>query len=397
MQEKPIKKLLTFFILYIAQTIPMSFFSTVVPVIMREQKFSLISISMLQLIKLPWVIKFLWSPFVDRYTTSVKDYKRWIFTSEIIYAVLILSIAFFDYQSDFITIIGLLICAFVASATQDIATDALAVLSFSKKDKSLVNSMQSMGSFAGTMIGGGLLLMVFKSFGWDSLLPLLAIFVVIALIPLYFYRGDDVKITTTPQQRAGFSDMFTFFKGERAKRQVGFLFLYYAGIIGILAMVKPWLVDLGYDMKEIGVMSGVFGTLVGFLCSFGSGFVIRRVSRYASRVIFAGFILLVTLYFVFISFVEPTTIMLYCGVFLLWGAYGGATVVVYTSAMDIVRPGREGTDFTVQTVVTHISGIVMAIAAGHLGHWLDYSGIFIFEALIAFISLIYVIFVMKEK
>ena len=157
-QKNKIFNLGTFFCLYIAQTIPMSFFSTVIPVMMRQENFSLSAIGLLQLIKLPWILKFLWSPMVDRHARTTGDYKRWIFSSELIYAVLIFAVAFLDFKTDFYTIIALIIVSFVASATQDIATDALAVLSFSRKDKSLVNSMQSMGSFGGSMIGGGVLL-----------------------------------------------------------------------------------------------------------------------------------------------------------------------------------------------------------------------------------------------
>ncbi|MBP8011770.1 MAG: MFS transporter, partial [Parabacteroides sp.] len=64
-------KLVTFFCLYIAQSIPMSFFSTVIPVMMRQENFSLASIGLLQLIKLPWILKFLWSPLVDRNCVTV--------------------------------------------------------------------------------------------------------------------------------------------------------------------------------------------------------------------------------------------------------------------------------------------------------------------------------------
>ena len=164
-------KLVTFLCLYIAQSIPMSFFSTVIPVMMRQENFSLSAIGLLQLIKLPWIIKFFWSPLVDRNCMTVSHYKRWIFSSELIYAVLIFSVAFLDFKENFSTILILVIISFVASATQDIATDALAVLSFSRKDKSLINSMQSMKSFAGAMIGGGVLLLLFKQIGWNSLLP----------------------------------------------------------------------------------------------------------------------------------------------------------------------------------------------------------------------------------
>lgn len=65
--------------------------------------------------------------------------------------------------------------------------------------------------------------------------------------------------------------MIYFFARRSIWKQIGFLFLYYSGLIGTLAMLKPWLVDLGYDMKEIGVMSGVAGTFVGFLSRLPEG------------------------------------------------------------------------------------------------------------------------------
>lgn len=180
-QKDKTYNLATFFCLYIAQTIPMSFFSTVIPVMMRQENFSLSAIGLLQLIKLPWILKFLWSPLVDRHAVTTGDYKRWIFSSELIYAGLIFAVAFLDFHTDFYTIVALIIVSFVASATQDIATDALAVLAFNRKDKSLANSMQSMGSFGGSMIGGGVLLLLFKQIGWNGLLPCVALFVIAAL------------------------------------------------------------------------------------------------------------------------------------------------------------------------------------------------------------------------
>ena len=64
MSDKNWPKFPVLFSLYIAQSIPMSFFSTVVPIIMRQENFSLSSIGMLQLVKLPWLLKFLWAPIV---------------------------------------------------------------------------------------------------------------------------------------------------------------------------------------------------------------------------------------------------------------------------------------------------------------------------------------------
>ena len=142
----------TFFSLYIAQAVPMSFFSTALQVMMRQQAFSLTTISLLQLIKLPWILKFLWSPIVDRQCMTVKDYKRWIVSSEIVYAVLILGAGILRLETNIQLIIILVFLSLIASATQDIATDALAILSTRKEQKSFVNGMQSMGSFGGSLL-----------------------------------------------------------------------------------------------------------------------------------------------------------------------------------------------------------------------------------------------------
>lgn len=395
MNSRNIKKLVTFFCLYIAQAIPMSFFSTAIPVMMRQENFSLTSIGMLQLIKLPWVLKFLWSPYIDRTSTSLNDYKRWIFSSELVYAVLILSVSFLDFQTNFLTILTLIIISFIASATQDIATDALAVLSFNRRDKSLANSMQSMGSFGGTLIGSGVLLLLLKQLGWNNLLPYVALFVIIAIVPLYFYKGEDINPKEI-RQRAKLSDIIYFFTQRNIGKQIIFLILYYSGLIGTLAMLKPYLVDLGYGMKEIGVMVGVIGTFTGFLGSFAGGFIVRKLGRYYSRILFAVCIVLSACYFYSLSYTVPTTAMLHAGVFLLWGSYGLATIVVYTTAMDCVRPGREGTDFTIQTVLTHLSSMMIAIASGKLADHFGYSNLFLAEIGLACVSLIYILSVFKK-
>ncbi|WP_085535838.1 MFS transporter [Massilibacteroides vaginae] len=396
LNKRKVVDLGTFLSLYIAQSIPMSFFSTVLPVIMRQENFSLASIGLLQLIKLPWIFKFLWSPFVDRNCVTTNHFKRWIFSSELIYAGLIFAVSFLDFKLDFYLILMLIILSFIASATQDIATDALAVLSFNKRDKSLVNSMQSMGSFLGSMLGSGLLLLLFRQFGWNNLLPCLALFVFVALLPLFLNKKLEIQAPETTV-RAKKADFIYFFNQKGIWRQVGFLFLFYSGLIGTLAMLKPYMVDQGYDMQEIGLMYGIVGTSVGAIASFAGGFIMRRIGRHASRVLFAAVIFITAVFFTLITFLNPSSTVLYAGIFLIWGSYGMATIVVYTTAMDCVRPGREGTDFTIQTVVTHLSSMCIAILSGKLADLWGYQGLFCFQATMALTSLIYVLTVFKGE
>ncbi len=384
--------LLTFFTLYIAQSIPMSFFATVIPVMMRQEEFALSTIGYLQLIKLPWIIKFLWAPIVDRHSKTVRDYKRWIISSEFVYAAFIILIACLNLHTNFQLVVVLIILSLVTSATQDIATDALAIRTTPHKGKALLNSMQSMGSFAGTLVGSGVLLVIYKQFGWDILLLCLALFVMIAVVPLWRNKKIQLLDEDQPSPRARFHDFVLFFGQKGIWRQIIFLILYYSGLIGLLAMLRPYLVDLGYSMQDIGVMSGIVGTGFAFLSSFLAGRFLRKIGRSIARILFACFILLSTLYFLTFIGKVPSTTDIYIGIFLLWGGYGFGTIEVYTTAMDLVRPGREGTDFTIQIVLTHLSGIVVAILSGHVAQRWGYDALFVMASGLAALSLCYVLF-----
>lgn len=53
--------------LYIAQAIPVYLVAAAMPAIFRAQGISLVSIGSMALLMLPWVLKFLWAPVVDRF------------------------------------------------------------------------------------------------------------------------------------------------------------------------------------------------------------------------------------------------------------------------------------------------------------------------------------------
>lgn len=395
MKEKTWYKFPVLFSLYIAQSIPMSFFSTVVPVIMRQQNYSLESIGLLQLIKLPWILKFLWAPFIDRRASSTGKLKQWIIGSELFYAVIILSIGFFDLETDFKLIITFMVFAFLASATQDIATDAYAIFILKPAERSLGNSMQSAGSFAGTIFGTGILLIAYYYFGWSSLLMLLAAFVLFALIPVILYR-QKADIDPEAKSTVRFRDLAGFFRLPRIGKRILILVFYYSGIVGILAMLKPYMVDLGYSVKEIGIYSGVIGTSVAVAAAMLAGFIIRKIGRRKSAMAFVLTGMLAAAYFLVLSLHLPSTFEILAGICLLWGAYGLSTVLIYTTSMDIVRPGREGTDFTLQIVITHLSSLIIVILSGRTGDLLGYTGLFGIELILCLFASIIVYYTFSK-
>lgn len=374
----------------------MSFFSTVIPVIMRQEKYSLEAIGLLQLVKLPWIFKFLWAPLIDNISRSAKQIRSTIIISEIFYAIVILSIGLFDLQTDFKLIIVLMIVAFVASATQDIAVDIFAIHILKPEERSFGNSMQSAGSFTGTIFGTGVLLIAYYYFGWTNLLILLAVFVVFALLPVLVYRRP-LAVETDTKTRITFAEIYRFFSGTGKHKRVLILVFYYSGIIGILTMLKPFLVDLGYNAKQIGFMSGIFGTSVAALSALAGGFIIKKAGRRLSMYIFLIISLLAASWFWIMSFSVPQVVPIYIGIALLWGSYGFSTVAIYTTSMDIVRKGCEGTDFTIQIVITHLSSLIIAVMSGKIGDLAGYTGLFGIEIILCLIALTILFYALPKK
>lgn len=388
MMKIELSKYGTLLSLYLAQSIPMTFFASVLPVIMRLEHFSLTSIGLLQLIKLPWLLKFLWAPVVDTASGNLHKYKKWIFSSEIFYAVIILSVAFFDIKTDFNTIVILLLLAFTASATQDIATDAFSYLILEKKQRSFGSSVQTIGNFSGTLIGSGVLLIIYHYLGWRYLIFSLAIFVLLALIPLLFYKTGK-QTEKQEKRKINPADIYTFFKQKDVGKQILLLIVFYWGIIGILTMQKPWLVDLGYSIKDIGLYAGVYGPATGVIFALLTGFIIRKTGLKKSLILIFFLNTIISLYFWYLSKNTPVYWQIQLGISGIWAVYSMGSVFIYTLIMNNIRENKAGTDFTLQIVITHIGSMIIAIGSGKLAHQTGYNGLFFTEFIINLAGLVF--------
>ncbi len=390
MNSDRLGKLMTLLSLYVAQSIPMSFFTTVVPVIMRQQHYSLEAIGLMQLVKLPWIIKFLWAPYVDRTGSSTRGYRKWIFYSEGFYALSIASVALVRPEEHFVAVIVLMVLAITASATQDIATDAWAILTLKREERSLGNSMQSTGSFIGALMGSGVLLVIYHHMGWSLLLLALAFFVLLALLPLTVYRPLAEKKRRSRSRSVSFRDIGSFFKQKGIWLHIMFLFVFQSGLTGIMTMLKPYMIDMGYSAGDIGLAAGIFGTATAALFALATGVVMRRLRRESAAMLFAFFNLLPIIAFLFLHPYGGKPSFIYPMIALLWAAYASGMVLLFTVAMDNVRHCREGTDFTIQIVMVHIGNLLMAVLSGQIAGLFSYSGLFGFELIAGIITLVVV-------
>lgn len=374
--------------LYFTQLLPFSFFSMGLPVIMRQQGYSLEQIGYLHLIGIPYILNFLWSPLIDRFSPGRSHYRSWIFILTPLYALTVLSSMFFSFDGNLTPLILLLTLAIFFIATQDIAVDALSVRFFPPSQRGMANGIQAAGGRFGYLVGGGIFLMTYRYIGWQGTIILMCSLLLVSVIPLIFTKEPLVNV----EKKANYGNLVSYFKNRRWVWTVLLLTLSAVPISVITHKFRPLLVDRGMDEFDIGIISGIIGMAAGVLGALTGGFLMKQLKRRTGFLLVLGFktvvcaLLLIPAYSVELSFMQ-------LAIFVAIGGFASAmgTATIMTIFMDQVRKGSEGTDFTLQNSLSFVVTALLSPIAGRIADKIDYSGLFLIALsmgiLIFFLSL----------
>jgi MFS family permease len=132
--------------LYVSQGLPFGFFTQALPVLLRKHGLSLAEIGLSSLLAVPWALKFVWAPLVDRY--SVRRFGRrrsWIVPMQVMTIAVLLLTALHPPTTSFRWVLAAVLVVNLLSATQDIATDGLAVDMLEPHERGLANGIQVAG------------------------------------------------------------------------------------------------------------------------------------------------------------------------------------------------------------------------------------------------------------
>lgn len=259
--------------LYLAQSIPMYAFSLAVPAILRKHEVPLSFLGLLGFLLLPWVLKFLWAPLIDRFWfASLGRRRSWLLPSQLILIGGLVALSFLDLAVDYWLVFWIGLVVAIGSATQDAAADGFAVDHLKEKDRALGSAIQGASVGAGVLLGGTGTLVLYDLMGWQWAMSVMAGVTCLVALPVWLLperQGDAVR-----QQVP--ASLFRFFRkpGIASVLALAFVFRLSEGLFK--AMEIPFLVDLGFSMSTVGLLSGASGATIGIAGSFLSALAIRR-------------------------------------------------------------------------------------------------------------------------
>lgn len=245
--------------LYFSQGLPFGFFTQALPTWLAQQGASPQKVGLSTLLALPWATKLLWSPLIDRYQHGPwGPRKTWIVGLQAGAVLLLLALAGLDP-----TLLGPLLAAVLLTnllaATQDIATDALAVDLLEPHERGVGNGIQAGAYRVGMVLGGGGLLMGFATLRWAGTMAVMAAALALATLPLLRYR-EPPALPHAGGARAALRPLLRRWLATPALRGwLGLLVLGKAGESAGSTMIKPFLVQRGLGLAEIGWLMGTLG------------------------------------------------------------------------------------------------------------------------------------------
>ena len=371
-------------LLYVAQALPLGFFVVALPAILRDRGVGLEKLGILGALALPFLLKFMWAPLVDRYGAESGHYRSWLLPLQALAVATVAAIAMLDpgEHLGWLVVLGALFM-FLA-ATQDVATDGLAVRLLRHQERGLGNALQVGGYYLGQVLGGGMVLVLVDRLGWTVAVATMAAILALPL-PLVAALREPAAADRAARTMVGLGTLVRFCRRDGMKAWMALLLTWRLGETMVQWMVNPMLVDRGFSLERIGLLLGVTGSLGALVGAAGAGWAIRALGRQKTLVT-TGIILVAAL----AAHVVPAlglgglavvqTIISCGGV-----ASGAATAALYTAAMDASAYDSAGTDFTLQQSMAATGPLLAASVSGFSAAAFGYAGHFTLAALVQLI------------
>lgn len=362
------------------------------------------------LLYLPWVIKPLWSPFVD----IIKTKRWWIMAMQIVMSVAFALLAFSlphpsaetiaaggtSVSLFILTLVIFWITAF-ASATHDIAADGFYMLALKPKDQSLFVGIRSTFYRLSSIFGQGVLVviagMLEKRLGdvpkaWSITLIVSAL--LFACITLWHTfrlpssEEDKVRVggTTARGIIKEFGRTFvTFFRKKHVWIAMLFMLLYRLPEAFLVKMMNPFLLDaadkggLGLSTETVGLVYGTIGVAALTVGGILGGIAASRWGLKRSLWPMAMALTLPCLSFVFLAAYQPQNIGLISACVALDQFGYGFGFTAYMLYLIYFSDGEYKTaHYSLCTAFMAMSMMLPGMVAGYAQEALGYTDFFIF-------------------
>ena len=253
--------------------LPLGLVLIAIPDWMRTIGVDIRVVGLMTLAQAPWTFKILWSPLMDRYTLPWLGRRRgWAALSQVALFALTLWLVGFGDHPEAPWVVGALALAIAfASATQDIAIDAYAVEILLPDEQGVAVGARTAMYRAAMYVSGGLSITLAAQYSW----PLVNLCLALLYLPMLAItwkapEAEDRPAAPKTLREAIWYPFLGVFQRSRAVEILAFVACYKLADNLAGALLRPFLIDLGYTafdrgvaLATVGIAASLTGTFIG--------------------------------------------------------------------------------------------------------------------------------------
>lgn len=365
------------FVLYVIQGLPFGFQARALPAFLREAGESLTIITLSTLLSLPWALKVLWSPWVDRDTGSRLGYRRkWILPMQAILALACVVAAFVPPDDNLAGLLVVIFAMNLCTATMDIAVDGLAVDVLEPKQLGYGNIAQVVGYKVGMVVSGGLLLAFSDDIGWTGMFGVMGGMVAIGFAAMLAVRepvAADRKHPPPKTVRRVLAVVRNVLWTRSSRALLALIITYKMGESMADVLFVPFLIDNDISKADIGIWLGTYGMVASIAGSTVGGIASARMSFTRAVAVFAALRVLPLLGQWWLTTTTPTAEAV-IAITMAESFFGGAlTTAMFALMMSCVDRKIGATHYTALATVEVLGKGLSTVVAGPIADATDYT------------------------
>ena len=286
---------------------------------LRDVGIDLSLIGFISWISLAYSIKFLWAPFIDRFSIPFFNIfgsrRSWIVLMQIIIIISLYILSTINPITNlsFFAFIALIIA--LAGSIQDIAIDAYRIESAKLEDQGNLAAGYQFGYRIAILVGSSLALIIAANFSWSFAYRLMALIFIVnivlsMLISSESQNHDLQKLNHINSIIEPLKDFFTRFGIKMASILLLIVATYRLTDIVMGPMANPFYIDMGYTLEEIGYIVKVVALIATIFGVFLGGILIKRIGLYKSLIIGGVLVMFTNLFFSYADLSEKNLTLL---------------------------------------------------------------------------------------
>jgi PAT family beta-lactamase induction signal transducer AmpG len=254
--------------------LPLYLVGTTLSAWMTNEGVSLKTIGFFAWASMPYTLKFLWAPFMDRYTLPFLGRRRgWLLVTQLLLAAGFFTMGQVNPKEQLLLMAAVTVVVSFIAASQDIAADAFRTDLLSVEERGFGVGVFTLGYRVGMLAAMALAMILSDLIGWRLTYMTMASLMVVGVTATLLAREPEAIRPPRTLVDAVVNPFVDFFKrGWPAILAIAFILLFRVGDAVAFRMATPYVLKLGFTntevgsiQKGVGMLGAIGGALVGGL------------------------------------------------------------------------------------------------------------------------------------